>query len=67
MVKHKKNKIREPFGDRVFTVINGVFLAFCFLIVAYPLIFIVSASFSDSSAVIRGEVWLLPVGFDLKA
>lgn len=48
-------------------MINGVFLAFCFLIVAYPLIFIVSASFSDSSAVIRGEVWLLPVGFDLKA
>ena len=29
--------------------------------------FIFISSFSDSSAVIRGEVWLLPVGFDLKA
>lgn len=68
MISHNKtNKIKEPLGDRIFTFRNGLFLTLSFLVVVYPLIFIVSASFSDSSAVIRGEVWLLPVGFELKA
>lgn len=64
---NRKNKIREPIPDRIFNFINNLFLLLALLIVAYPLLFILSASVSDSSAVIRGEVWLLPVGFDLKA
>jgi multiple sugar transport system permease protein/putative aldouronate transport system permease protein len=32
-----------------------------FLIVAYPLLYIISASFSSTSAVISGRVWLWPV------
>lgn len=63
----RKKKIQESTADRVFDVCNAVFLFFSFILVAYPLIYIVSASLSDSSAVIRGEVWLFPVGFDLKA
>lgn len=37
------------------------------LIVLYPLIFVVSASFSDPARVLSGEVWLLPKGPTLEA
>lgn len=67
IIKRRKSKIQESLSDKIFNVCNGAFLLLSFLLVAYPLIYIVSASFSDSSAVIRGEVWLFPVGFELKA
>lgn len=68
MIKAKpKKRIKEPFGDKVFNGVNYAFLAFFFLIVAYPLIYVLSASFSDSNAVVSGEVWLLPVGFNIEA
>ncbi|GGD73519.1 carbohydrate ABC transporter permease [Paenibacillus nasutitermitis] len=51
----------ESIPDKWFTVVNYTVLTLLFLIILYPLIFIVSASFSDSSAVISGEVWLWPV------
>jgi putative aldouronate transport system permease protein len=35
--------------------------------ILYPLIFILSASFSDPLAVLRGRMWLWPVGFNLNA
>ncbi|WP_274365907.1 carbohydrate ABC transporter permease [Paenibacillus thermotolerans] len=38
-----------------------VFLILSLIVVAYPLIYIVSSSFSSSSAVISGKVWLFPV------
>lgn len=37
------------------------------LIVLYPLIFVLSASFSNPNLVIEGQVWLLPKGFNLNA
>ncbi len=63
----KAKKVKEPFGDQVFNVCNYILLGLMFVVVAYPLIYILSASFSDSKAVVSGEVWLWPVGFDLKA
>ena len=36
------------------------------VVVLYPLVFILSASFSNSMAVIQGRVWLWPVGFTLE-
>lgn len=35
------------------------------VVVAYPLLIIVSSSFSDAQAVMAGKVWFLPVGFNL--
>ncbi len=43
-----------------------IFLTFCLLIVLYPLVYIVSASFSDPVAVTAGRVWLYPVDFTLR-
>ncbi|MFF2090046.1 carbohydrate ABC transporter permease [Paenibacillus sp. NPDC058174] len=53
--------IKPSFGDRMFTIINYSLLSLFFLMVLYPLIFIVSASISDPSAVVAGKVWLWPV------
>lgn len=53
--------IREASNDRWFNVINYTVLSLFLIIVMYPLVFIVSASFSSPDAVISGKVWLWPV------
>ncbi|GGA00498.1 sugar ABC transporter permease [Paenibacillus marchantiophytorum] len=54
-------RILENSVDRLYLFFVYLFLLICLIIVAYPLIYIVSSSFSSSSAVISGKVWLLPV------
>ncbi|MBD2847602.1 carbohydrate ABC transporter permease [Paenibacillus sp. IB182496] len=51
----------ESWTDKLFTLANGVFITLLFLSVLYPILYIISASFSDSQAVVSGEVWLWPV------
>src|SRR5438270_9780361 len=53
--------IQESPGDRIFTIVNLIFLTLILIIVLYPLIYTLSASFSAPSAVISGKVTLLPV------
>ncbi len=60
-----KRTIHETPADRVFDIINTILLSLVLIIVLYPLIYVVSSSFSTSKAVISGEVWLWPVGWDL--
>lgn len=67
MVNSTNKKLFYTKGDRIFLAINNVFLAIILLLVAYPLIFIVSSSFSSTSAVINGRVWLFPVNPSLEA
>jgi multiple sugar transport system permease protein/putative aldouronate transport system permease protein len=50
----------------MFTMANSAALILFTLVVAYPLIFVVSASFSSASAVVSGHVWLFPVDFSLE-
>lgn len=61
--KHKKAGAfkRMSRGDRVFEVLNAVFLGLIVLLVLYPLIYVVSASFSDAVKVTAGEMLLFPV------
>ena len=63
-MKHR-NRIALSRSDRLFTVVNTLFLTFVLAVIAYPLLIIVSNSFSDAQAVMAGKVWLLPVGFNL--
>lgn len=58
-------KIKESFPDKVFNVIVTALLMFILVIVLYPMIYVVSSSFSSASAVTSGKVWLLPVDFTL--
>ncbi len=60
------SRIKEPFGDRIFMIVVYMMLTVCLLIVIYPLIYIISSSFSSTKAVVSGAVWLLPVEPTLK-
>jgi len=57
----KRTAIRESGGDRAFNIVNYVMLSIVLVIVLYPLVYVVSASFSSSYAVLSGKVWLWPV------
>ncbi len=62
----RRTKVRDPLDDRIFYIVVYIILAVLTLITLYPLIFIVSASFSDPFAVLSGKVFFLPVGFSLE-
>lgn len=57
-----KHAIQASKGDRIFDKINIVILAIAFLITAYPLYFVLIASFSDPTFVSAGQVVLWPKG-----
>ena len=60
------NKVNESLVDRVFMFFNASILVVITVAILLPLIFIVSASFSSSEAVIAGRVSLWPVDFSLQ-
>lgn len=60
MKKHG-NKVRFAAEDKVFYFVTTLILFLFFLMVLYPIVFVVSASFSSASAVSSGKVVLLPV------
>lgn len=62
----RKSRIRASGRDKAFLFFVYLFLTLSLLVVLLPLIYVVSASFSDSKAVVSGEVWLLPVRPTLK-
>nr|WP_274364365.1 MULTISPECIES: carbohydrate ABC transporter permease [unclassified Paenibacillus] len=59
--------VDQTAGDRIFNAINYMLLTLIVLIVLYPLIFVVSASFSDPQIVLRGQMLLWPKGFNLES
>lgn len=61
----KGNKLINSSFDHVFDIVNHILLVLFFLIVLYPLIYVLSSSFSDAKSVVAGKVWLWPVGFTL--
>lgn len=67
IIQKAPTKIRESRADRVFNLVNYTILTLFLLVILYPLIYVVSASFSDGAAVIAGKVVLLPVDFSLAA
>ena len=65
MKKRRAKRIKA--GDRAFDVINTLLLVFVFLIIFYPLYYILIASFSDPDMVLTGKIFLLPKGFQLES
>jgi len=57
----RRSRIRHAREDRLFYALNVGLLGFTFLLVIYPLIYVLSSSFSDALEVVAGRVWLYPV------
>lgn len=67
LFRRPSHHIRESRTDFIFVIFNNAFLIIIFLVVLYPMLYVVSASFSDPIAVSSGQVWLWPVNFTVKA
>lgn len=63
----KQATINHPSSERVFDAVVYAIAAVIIVIMLYPMIFIISASFSDPARVMDGDVWLLPKGFSIEA
>lgn len=62
----KKHGIHSTGWDVAFDYLVNAFLFICMLITLYPIIVVISSSFSDSNAVLSGKVWLYPIGINVK-
>jgi putative aldouronate transport system permease protein len=60
-------KIRESKSDRIFMIVTYTLIVILVLAILYPLLYIVSASFSDPKLVISGKIGLIPKGFNVEA
>ena len=65
MTAYESRGIRSR-DDKLFDACMYIIAGIVLIIVLYPLLFVVSASFSDPIHVIEGKVWLLPQGFTLE-
>lgn len=57
----RRNRVKLSLDDKIYYGITGIVLVLFLIIVLYPLIYIVSASFSSAAAVTSGRVFLWPV------
>ena len=57
-----RNKgIKDPLEDRILFAVNGIILTLICIVFAYPIIYVLSSSFSNPEAVKTGKVLLWPV------
>lgn len=63
--RRKHHPIRDTLGDRLFYAVCYLITALFMLAVLYPLVYILSASFSSAEAITSGRMWLYPVDFSL--
>ncbi len=60
-MKQKEHRMKISTGEKVFCAVNYIFLACLFVITLYPLLYVLSASFSDPVAVASGKMVLWPI------
>lgn len=60
-----KKKLKSTLDDRIFNIICNFFLIALIILVAYPIYFVLVASFSDPNVVNSGKLLLWPSGFTL--
>ena len=56
-----KRKMKTSTEDKILYLITNICLSLLLLIVAYPLVYMISSSFSSGQAVMTGKVFLWPV------
>ncbi len=63
----KKLNLKNFNSNTVYTIVVYTLAIVAALVWLYPLVYVVSASFSDPNALLNGEVVLLPKGFNFNA
>ena len=58
---------RSKVGNTIYDIVVNIFVTFILIITLYPFVYVISMSISDPMAVVRGDILLFPVGFDLSA
>jgi len=64
-MENSHRKVKRARGDVIYDTVIFIILTFLFLVVAYPLYFVIISSISDPIEVSAGKVTLAPVGFTL--
>ncbi|MBR6442445.1 MAG: carbohydrate ABC transporter permease [Clostridia bacterium] len=59
--------IRVSASRRAFLAFNTVFLLLICFVMLYPVLYVIAASFSEETAILKGDVFLLPVRAHVKA
>ena len=67
MAKKNINAIKKAKSDYVLEWITGIILVVLIIVIAYPIIYVISASVSSSAALESGLVVFWPVDFSLEA
>ena len=62
----KAKKVKRSGADQRLEICLIIIMSIIGIIMLYPLLIVVSTSFSSASAVISGKVWLFPVDFSLE-
>ncbi|MBR2038435.1 MAG: carbohydrate ABC transporter permease [Lachnospiraceae bacterium] len=62
----KAKKVKRSGADQRLEICLIIIMSIIGVIMLYPLLIVVSTSFSSASAVISGKVWLFPVDFSLE-
>ena len=63
----KGKHIKQTNADRLYDIVILILISLLLLIILYPLWFVLIASFSDSSEVMKGNVIFWPKGFSFEA
>ena len=66
MRKIKRNRVQLAKQDKIFYVISFVVLFLLLVMTGYPILYVLSSSFSSRQAVIGGKVFLWPVDFSVE-
>jgi len=60
MTANKKNRIKATPAEKAFIIFNYIFFSVLSFLMIAPMMYLLSQSVSTESAILRGEVWLLP-------
>ena len=65
-MKANRKRVKIGTGDKIFYFLSGLILTILLVVVLYPILFVLAASFSSGQAVSAGRVFLWPVDFSLE-
>ncbi len=60
-------KIKSSFGDKIFDILNIVFMCLLVVVMVVPMLHVISVSFSEGTEVLKGGLFILPRGFSIKS